>query len=797
MTYQPKIKCVNIALKLVNQELFCEPGAYTVREGIEAELVKYCSSITRVIRVKSTRYHVGDNIEISDDQQYYRSCMAAKEVLKALQTTHNHIQEIQEKAAAYVKRWTQYQYLWDTDHHNMEAHLGDETADWQMFLTDVWKKRSVFDTSETKIVFNEVACIEFGRVQTKVNVKYDTWHKELLQKFGAKLNTQSTEMWNAIERARQELEESSVENGNTNETVKVVTAVQKHKRMKAQWTTTMDICKDSQKLLERQRYQFSSQWLYVEQLEGSWTSFNDILDRRDAQIQEQIASLQIKMVSEEKLIEQRTGDNLSEWDSGKPVKSSASPEQALSSLAIFEKKLKKTADDREQVEKAKEALELDTHLSNEAADRKQRLTAALDEIGDLKLVWQGLQDINAQLDQVRETAWPAVQPRNVRKSLETLVNLLKSDQFPTKLRQYNVYITYNESIKKLLKVNTTVIELKSPKMKERHWKSLVKTLRLGASWANINDRTLGNIWDIDLIRNEKLVREVLTVAQGEMALEQFINQTKDLWENYALELIQYQTKCKLIRGWDDLFNKLRDNQNALSAMKLSPYYKVFDEQAAQLEGKLNNLAELFDVWIDVQRRWVYLDGIFSGSADIQNLLPMESQRFASISNEFTGLMRKVQKSPLVLDVLQITGVQRSLQRLADLLQKIQKALGEYLERERNGFPRFFFVGDQDLLEIIGNSKAIPRLQKHFKKMFAGINTLQLEDSDKIISGIASREGEIVQFDGDLVISTEKHARINDWLTRVEDSMKKGLAKQFHASFMKFTSIGQVDSIKIF
>ena len=93
---------------------------------------------------------------------------------------------------------------------------------------------------------------------------------------------------------------------------------------------------------------------------------------------------------------------------------------------------------------------------------------------------------------------------------------------------------------------------------------------------------------------------------------------------------------------------------------------------------------------------------------------MESQRFASISNEFTGLMRKVGKSPKVLDVLQINGVQRSLQRLADLLQKIQKALGEYLERERSQFPRFYFVGDEDLLEIIGNSKALPRLQKHFK-----------------------------------------------------------------------------------
>lgn len=62
--------------------------------------------------------------------------------------------------------------------------------------------------------------------------------------------------------------------------------------------------------------------------------------------------------------------------------------------------------------------------------------------------------------------------------------------------------------------------------------------------------------------------------------------------------------------------------------------------------------------------------------------------YLSNSSEFLGLMKKVSKSPMVMDVLNIPGVQRSLERLADLLGKIQKALGEYLERERSSFPRY-------------------------------------------------------------------------------------------------------------
>ena len=57
--------------------------------------------------------------------------------------------------------------------------------------------------------------------------------------------------------------------------------------------------------------------------------------------------------------------------------------------------------------------------------------------------------------------------------------------------------------------------------------------------------------------------------------------------------------------------------------------------------------------------------------------------------------------------------------------------------------RFYFVGDEDLLEIIGNSKNVPRLQKHFKKMFAGINSVILSEDQTKVLGISAKEGEQV------------------------------------------------------
>ena len=109
------------------------------------------------------------------------------------------------------------------------------------------------------------------------------------------------------------------------------------------------------------------------------------------------------------------------------------------------------------------------------------------------------------------------------------------------------------------------------------------------------------------------------------------------------------------------------------------------------------------------------------------------------------------------------------------IDKIQRALGQYLERQRTSFPRFYFVGDEDLLEIIGNSKDPMQVQRHVNKMFAAISNLEI-DSNKnknIVLGMSSKEGEIVMYD--TVINVLKNPKINEWLSAVENQMQRSLA----------------------
>jgi dynein heavy chain 1 len=67
----------------------------------------------------------------------------------------------------------------------------------------------------------------------------------------------------------------------------------------------------------------------------------------------------------------------------------------------------------------------------------------------------------------------------------------------------------------------TVIELKSDALKDRHWKQLMRKLRVNWTFSDI---TLGQIWDVDLQANEAVVKDIIMTAQGEMALEEFLKQ---------------------------------------------------------------------------------------------------------------------------------------------------------------------------------------------------------------------------------------------------------------------------------
>lgn len=59
------------------------------------------------------------------------------------------------------------------------------------------------------------------------------------------------------------------------------------------------------------------------------------------------------------------------------------------------------------------------------------------------------------------------------------------------------------------------------------------------------------------------------------------------------------------------------------------------------------------------------------------------------------------------------------------------------------FPRFYFIGDDDLLEILGQSTNPTVIQSHLKKLFAGIHSVEFDGDNQHIMAMKSLDGEVV------------------------------------------------------
>lgn len=318
------------------------------------------------------------------------------------------IEDKVQTVSSYVNKWLQFQSLWDLEAEYVYNRLRDSLADWGQLLSDIRQTRSTFDTADTKKDFG-VCVIDYANAQSKVNAKYDSWQRELLARYGAKLGVSMKDTYNAILKARTELEGLAIEGSSTARAVSFITFVQDLKRKVQKWGPEIEEFDRGQKTLERQRYSFPADWLYIDQIQGEWGAFSEILKRKDDSIKEQVAGLQLKIVAEDKVIDQRIRDFIAEWEENKPLQGSIKAETAINTLNVFEGRLARLLEEYNLVCRAKEALDLE-HANDD------RLQPVNEELRDLKAVWTALSGIWGRLAQLRETLWTAVQVRYVDQS---------------------------------------------------------------------------------------------------------------------------------------------------------------------------------------------------------------------------------------------------------------------------------------------------------------------------------------------------------------------------------------------
>lgn len=116
---------------------------------------------------------------------------------------------------------------------------------------------------------------------------------------------------------------------------------------------------------------------------------------------------------------------------------------------------------------------------------------------------------------------------------------------------------------------------------------------------------------------------------------------------------------------------------------------------------------------------MYLENIFNAE-DIQKQLPAEARQFMLVDKFWKDTMLRTKKNPLVLDACASDALLGRFQASNQSLDEIQKSLENYLETKRSAFPRFYFLSNDELLEILSQTRNAQAVQPHLRKCFDNV-----------------------------------------------------------------------------
>lgn len=171
---------------------------------------------------------------------------------------------------------------------------------------------------------------------------------------------------------------------------------------------------------------------------------------------------------------------------------------------------------------------------------------------------------------------------------------------------------------------------------------------------------------------------------------------------------------------------------------------------------------------------MYLENIFSAE-DIQKQLPNESKMFQKVDKFWKEIMSKTHRNPSILETCAYEGLLRKFQQQNKTLDDIQKCLEDYLETKRSAFPRFYFLSNDELLQILSQTRNAQAVQPHLRKCFDNMASLVFtnEKNSKSMVAMVSADNERVEF----THTVFAEGNVEFWLTDIERMMCKSLYDQ--------------------
>jgi dynein heavy chain 1 len=726
--------------------------------------------------ISQQRRLVERSLDSGDEESYIDFSGHMEAILDKFQSTVDTVETDFTKSSDFVAKWQQSRALWGLDSDEIYHQLTIES--WLELFAEVKKSKEIFGTAQAVSVFGKFS-IDFQEAKEVIYSKFSSWHRDLLLKFSQFLSDAVKSLHISITKGRKSLESIELSLTSVTETVELISNLQTQRKLLAEVKQSLILFRAGEMILFKNKFKFTEDHIFVDQVDNDYDGLNEIIFLRSRSIDDHLDVITKNIETESHRIENLVTELHGEWSKSKPVNNS-SPTEAISILKGFQTKVSIAEKRRKLLNEAASLLVLPIVVSSD-------LTLILEELNDLKSVWSSVQGLWDSLEDLKKTEWSSLKTRQLRKQLDELLQHTRS--MPVRIRQHQPYQKFLKLIVDLSDSQKIILTLKEEFIKERHLKLLFTQLNKKMP----SDLSVGHIWELNLFLHEPIVNKIISQAESERVIEDSLTSIHKNWEDQRFELFEFHNQ-RLVKNFQQLIELSSTDLSSLTSMKNSASFKTFEVDIDQWSTKLYTLHNLFDNWVEVQRQWMDLDGVFDPKSGINRLLTTEAARFQGISVEFISVTKRIFKNPVVIEATAISDLGPIMHRLSESLNKISKALGDFLEKQRELYPRFYFIGNDDLLSMLG-SDDIQSISKHFKKMFPGVFSVHFDKQTHSITAIASESDEVVVLLHP--VELKKYERIDEWISQLDYQIKVTLADLVKKCLKVFKSKSLVDLLALY
>ncbi|GIY16074.1 dynein heavy chain 8, axonemal [Caerostris darwini] len=357
----------------------------------------------------------------------------------------------------------------------------------------------------------------------------------------------------------------------------------------------------------------------------------------------------------------------------------------------------------------------------------------------------------------------------------------KCMRLPKGCKDWSYFNILKQRIEDFKETCPLLTRLRNEAMTMNHWKRIEKVCNHKFD-EDQSKWTLGTVMEAPLLVFKDDVEDICIAAEKEREIEAKLNQIFAEWAVENLFFSNFKNRGELLlKGTEagETVVKLEDGLMTLGSLLSNRYSAAMKDIILKWLQYLTTATEVIENWLVVQNLWVYLEAVFVGG-DIAKQLPKEAERFSDIDTTWVKLMERAhEKVNVIKCCAEDDTMSTALPHLLEELEACQKSLVGYLESKRRIFPRFFFISDPALLEILGQASDSHTIQAHLLGVFENVFNVRFDpDEYNKITAVISKEGDEIPLDRPVMAEGNVELWLGDLLVVQQMSLNTVIKEAF-------------------